>query len=62
MLYIITGDINSGKTTKLLDIYNRLKRGDGFFNRKKYIDGHYMEQGFIIYLNAVWNQRRNYMW
>jgi nucleoside-triphosphatase THEP1 len=33
MIYIITGEINQGKTEKALSIYN-LTRGDGFITRK----------------------------
>lgn len=34
MINIVTGKINSGKTTKILEIYNQLKLGDGFVSVK----------------------------
>lgn len=34
MLYIITGEINSGKSTHLKNIYNKMNQGDGFYNRR----------------------------
>jgi len=30
MIHIITGDINTGKTTKMLELFKRHPRGDGF--------------------------------
>jgi nucleoside-triphosphatase THEP1 len=39
MVYIITGKINEGKTTKLLSIFNKIKYGDGFINQKVFVDG-----------------------
>lgn len=36
MIYVITGAVNQGKTTRLLGIYQNLKIGDGFYNRKIY--------------------------
>lgn len=37
MVNIITGKMNSGKTTKLLDLYNDLKKGNGIISRKEMI-------------------------
>lgn len=34
MVYLITGKINSGKTTKMLDLYRQLNKGDGFISVK----------------------------
>lgn len=34
MVYIITGEINCGKSTKLLSIYQYNKVGDGFYNHR----------------------------
>lgn len=36
MIHWITGDINQGKSTRLLAIYRDLQQGDGFYNRKIY--------------------------
>ncbi|QAT40644.1 nucleoside-triphosphatase [Clostridium sp. JN-9] len=48
MINIITGRVNSGKTTELIKIYNRLGKGDGFYNRKLYSHGHYAGQEIVI--------------
>jgi len=45
MLHIITGAIDGGKTRKMLSIYNRLKRGDGFISQKVFHD----QKGFVGY-------------
>ena len=34
MVYIITGEINEGKTQKMVSLYNQLNRGDGFVSKK----------------------------
>lgn len=34
MVFIITGAVNSGKSTYLLSLYQKQKTGDGFYNRK----------------------------
>lgn len=47
MVYIVTGKINSGKTTRLLSIYNERKAGDGFINKKIYINNKYAGQEII---------------
>ena len=47
MLHIITGNINSGKTTKLLSLYNELKTGDGFILPKIFIEGNYAGQQIV---------------
>lgn len=39
MVNIISGEIDSGKTTKMLQIYNDIKCGDGFITKKIYING-----------------------
>lgn len=48
MINIITGGINSGKTTELIKIFNRLGKGDGFYNRKLYFNGHYAGQEIVV--------------
>ncbi len=35
MIYIVTGGIDSGKTTAMACIYERLRRGDGFISQKR---------------------------
>jgi nucleoside-triphosphatase THEP1 len=47
MIHIITGSINSGKTTKLLSLYNELKAGDGFILPKAFIEGNYTGQQIV---------------
>lgn len=47
MINIITGDINSGKTSKLIDIFHALGNGDGFYNRKVYSSGHFIGQEIV---------------
>ena len=47
MIHIITGSINSGKTTKLLSLYKELKTGDGFVLPKVFIDGNYAGQHIV---------------
>lgn len=44
MVHIVTGSVNSGKTTKLLSIYQELKVGDGFILPKIFIQGNYAGQ------------------
>ena len=46
-VYIITGGINSGKTSELLSIYRRTGQGDGFINVKIYKAGLYIGQRII---------------
>lgn len=61
MINIITGAVNSGKTTKLIDIFNNIERGDGFFNRKIYIDNHYIGQelvGMQSGIKRLWSKRK----
>lgn len=42
MINIITGKINSGKTTKLISIYKNTNNGDGFACVKKFVDGKFV--------------------
>ena len=37
MINVITGKINSGKTTKIIELYDRLQNGDGFVSIKNMI-------------------------
>ncbi len=37
MVNIITGKMNSGKTTKLFNLYNSLKKGNGIISKKKMV-------------------------
>lgn len=74
MIYIVTGSINSGKTTKLLSIYKELKTGDGFILPKVYIQGNYAGQQIIRlstgvnkpfsfkkeYVPVCWNEKHCY--
>lgn len=49
MLNIVTGRINSSKTTKIKEIYNNLKAGDGFISLKK-MDGHTVHSYAALHL------------
>ena len=44
MVNIITGEINTGKTTKLLSLYSEKKLGDGFVTLKIYSNSRYIGQ------------------
>lgn len=47
MMYIITGPVNSGKSTRLLSIYNNTKNGDGFYLKKTFKGSLYTGQEII---------------
>lgn len=47
MVYFITGEIQSGKSTYLLSLYQRNQSGDGFYNRRVYRDSIYIGQEMI---------------
>ena len=55
MLNIVTGRINSSKTTKIAGIYNSKKIGDGFISLKK-MDGHLVHSYDILRLST--NEKR----
>lgn len=60
MINIITGQVNAGKTTKLIEIFNTLGKGDGFINRKIYIDNCYVGQEIVKLSNGkskVWSYK-----
>lgn len=60
MINIITGAVNSRKTTKLIHIFNIIGIGDGFFNRKIYINNHYVGQelvGMQSGIKRLWSNR-----
>jgi nucleoside-triphosphatase THEP1 len=60
MINIITGKVNSGKTSKLIDIFNMLGEGDGFSNRKIYVDDCYIGQEIVVMSSGesrVWSYR-----
>ncbi len=42
MINIITGNINSGKTRYLKDLYEKDPKGDGILSLKHYEDGHFL--------------------
>lgn len=52
MINIITGSVNSGKSTKLVNIYKSLGKGDGFFNRKIYNGNCYIGQEIVRMSNG----------
>ena len=39
MVHIVTGQINEGKTTKLLSLFRKIRCGDGFINQKVFVGG-----------------------
>lgn len=47
MIHLITGAVNQGKSTRLLNIYHSLQRGDGFYNRKIYHQGNFVGQEIV---------------
>ncbi len=55
MLNIVTGRINSGKTTKITEIYNSLNKGDGFISLKT-MNGHLVHSYDVLRLAT--NERR----
>lgn len=44
MITIITGPINSGKTTRMINLYHKIGQGDGFVMPKIYRNGIYAGQ------------------
>lgn len=46
-VHIITGGVNTGKTTRLLSIYRKIGFGDGFINTKVYKAGQYIGQKIV---------------
>ncbi len=74
MIYIVTGGINSGKTTKLLSLYREIKTGDGFILPKLYIGDSYAGQQIVRlstgegrpfslkkdFIPAFWNEQYRY--
>lgn len=47
MMHIITGSINAGKTTKMIEIYRQLKCGDGFVTQKLFKDSVHIGQNIV---------------
>lgn len=47
MVYFITGPVCSGKSTRLLGIYNSLNCGEGFYNIRSYINNQCIGQDLI---------------
>jgi nucleoside-triphosphatase THEP1 len=47
MIFIITGNINSGKSRFLLSLYRKNNMGDGFYNRKIFSDSTYIGQEIV---------------
>ena len=47
MIFLITGAVNQGKSTYLLNLYQRLSQGDGFYNRKIYDQNRFIGQEII---------------
>jgi nucleoside-triphosphatase THEP1 len=43
----VTGEVDSGKTARLLSIYRKLGSGDGFINAKIYTEGCFIGQRII---------------
>ena len=74
MVNIITGEIDSGKTTKILQIYNATRCGDGFITKKIYINGTNAGQEIVrlstgeglvfslkkCFIQEDWNERHSY--
>jgi nucleoside-triphosphatase THEP1 len=47
MIYIITGEINSGKSSYLRYLFHQNRTGDGFYNRKIFLDSTYIGQEMV---------------
>lgn len=47
MVHLVTGSVNQGKTTKLIEIYNSLKNGDGFVLKKEFVNGEHIGQKIV---------------
>jgi nucleoside-triphosphatase THEP1 len=47
MITIITGAVNSGKTTQLLKFYSENRQGEGFALPKYYVNGNYAGQKIV---------------
>ncbi len=47
MVYIITGPVGSGKSTRLLSLYKSIKCGEGFYNIRRYINNQCIGQDLI---------------
>lgn len=47
MVHIVAGAINSGKTTKLQEIFKKCPTGDGFILSKNFHDGHNIGQQIL---------------
>ena len=74
MIRIVTGSIDSGKTTKLLALYRDLGTGDGFILPKVYVEGNYAGQEILQlstgakkpfsfkcgFIPAHWNEKDRY--
>lgn len=51
MINIITGEINSGKTTRLMNLFSKIGTGDGIALPKYFVEGQYAGQN-IIHLSS----------
>lgn len=74
MIYLITGDINTGKTTQMLELFKEHPRGDGFvcpkvFENKQFVryDIRHLQSGhsmpFVYPVDSVpenWNEQIRY--
>jgi len=47
VIYFITGPVNSGKTTRMLNIYASQNKGDGFYLKKVYKGPYYAGQRIV---------------
>lgn len=47
MITIITGPVNSGKTTKMAAVYREMGTGDGFILPKIFMEGNYAGQNIV---------------
>lgn len=58
MINIITGGVNTGKSTRLVESYKKLGHGDGFFNRKIYNKNLYIGQEIVrlsTFQTMIWS-------
>jgi len=47
MVYFITGPIGSGKSAKLVSLYESTRSGDGFYNIKRFTEGEMIGQDIV---------------
>lgn len=47
MINFISGPVNSGKSTRLLEIYRKIRSGDGFYNHRCFLNNEFIGQDLV---------------